>query len=259
VNQRFVFRAWRRRITTWAVAAVLAAAGCASRPTGAPEFRIQPVRPLAVLQAEARAQTPPRETGEFRPPDLVEVTALDPTIRLDIRYATARNFLGAPVYGQARAFLQRPAAEALARVHRALAADGFGLVVFDAYRPWSVTWIFWEATPPGLRRFVADPARGSRHNRGCAVDVTLFRRTSGEVVTMPSGYDEMTERAHADYPGGAPAARQLRDRLRDAMAAEGFTVYPYEWWHYDYRDWARYGIANVSFDELAPSPQTDRR
>src|SRR2546426_9748328 len=114
----------------------------------------------------AQAQQPPQEAGPFRPSDLVELVKLDPTIKLDIRYATKNNFLGRPVYKQARAFLQRPAAEALVRAHQSLKAKGYGIVVFDGYRPWSVTKAFWDAATDEQRRieFVANPQKGSKHN-----------------------------------------------------------------------------------------------
>jgi D-alanyl-D-alanine dipeptidase len=217
-------------------------------------FRITPLRPVAELRREALAARPPVERGPFRPIDLVELTSLDPTIHLDVRYATADNFLSTPVYEEARAFLQRPAAEALRRAHLALRAEGLGLLAHDAYRPWWVTKLFWDATPAGQREFVADPAKGSRHNRGCAVDLTLYRLADGQAVEMPSLYDEMTERSHPYYPGGTPEQRRLRDRLRAAMEKEGFTVFESEWWHFDYRDWREYPILNVSFDELERSP-----
>ena len=193
---------------------------------------------------------PPVESGEFLPSDLVEVSTLDHTIKLDIRYATTDNFLSTAVYTQARAFLQLPAAEALVRAHRALREQGYGLLIHDAYRPWAVTWVFWEATPPDKRDYVADPRRGSRHNRGCAVDLTLYDLKTGTAVTMPSLYDEMSERAWPDYSGGPAAARRLRELLRDAMDREGFMVYEYEWWHYDYKDWRRYRIGTESFESL---------
>ncbi|MEN9225334.1 MAG: M15 family metallopeptidase [Thermostichus sp. HHBFW_bins_43] len=189
--------------------------------------------------------------GTLAPVDLVELTQLDPTLKLDIRYARCDNFLGYPVYSQARAFLQRPAAEALVRVHRHLKPEGLGLLIFDGYRPWSVTRIFWQAVAPHQRVFVADPARGSRHNRGCAVDLSLFDLATGQALEMPSDFDEMTERSHIHYPGGSEAARQNRDRLRAAMATEGFTVYAAEWWHYDHPLWTRYPILDLSFEQLA--------
>src|SRR5687768_5112783 len=117
---------------------------------------------------------PPQEAGTFRAADLVELVRVEPSIRLDVRYATPNNFVGRPVYRQPRVFLQRPAAEAVARAHRGLASKGYGLLVFDGYRPWSATRLFWQVTPPRLREFVADPRKGSRHNRGCAVDLTPF-------------------------------------------------------------------------------------
>lgn len=184
----------------------------------------------------------PRDPRAKRAPDLVELVTLDPTIRLDIRYATTNNFMNQKFYSEARAFLQRPAAEALVRVHRSLAREGYGLLVFDGFRPWSVTKAFWDATPPAKRHFVANPAKGSRHNRGCAVDLTLYDRATGREVTMPSGYDEMTERAYPGYTGGTPEERRLRDLLRRAMEAQGFTVNEFEWWHFDYRDWREYPI-----------------
>ncbi len=196
------------------------------------------------------AQGPPIENGPFRKPELVELVKLDPSIKLDIRYATRNNFLGKPVYQQARAFLQRPAAEALVRVNQHLRTQGCGLVVFDGYRPWSVTKIFWDATPEDKKIFVADPAKGSRHNRGCAVDLSLFDLKTGRELTMPSEYDEMTERAHISYECATPETKRLRALLQNAMAAEGFSVYEPEWWHYDYKDWKEYPILDVKFSQI---------
>lgn len=242
------------------LSAVFALAACAAvpatqspAPAAAPVFRIEPVRPVAELLPIALAATPPVEKGDFRASDLVELTALDPGIRLDIRYASTRNFLGTPLYTQARAFLQRPAAEALVRVQRSLAADGYGLLVHDAYRPWYMTKLFWDATPPDKHAFVADPATGSRHNRGCAVDLTLYELASGRPVEMPSLYDEMSERAYPAYAGGSAEQRAHRDLLRRRMEAQGFSVYAYEWWHFDYRDWTSYAIQNLRFEEIAPA------
>lgn len=208
----------------------------------------------ALFAVQLRAQDeikPPVERGPFRKPDLVELIKLDPTLRLDIRYSSSNNFLGRPVYTEARAFLQRPAALALMRVNLKLRRKGFGLVIFDGYRPWSVTKIFWDATPEEKRDYVADPRKGSRHNRGCAVDLTLFDLKTGQEVKMPSDFDDFSERAHPDYQGGTPEERRNRDLLRAAMEAEGFTVYENEWWHFDYKDWKKYAILNISFREAA--------
>src|SRR5919107_3530210 len=178
---------------------------------------------LAPLLAFAQ-EGPPKEAGTFRAPDLVELKKLDETIKLDVRYATAKNFAGRAVYREARAFLQRPAAEALVRASRSLKDKGYGLAVFDGYRPWFVTKLFWDITPEGKKQFVANPAKGSRHNRGCAVDLTLYDLKTGREVEMTGEYDEMSERSHINYPGGTEEQRRLRDTLRAAMEAEGFTV-----------------------------------
>jgi D-alanyl-D-alanine dipeptidase len=215
------------------------------------------VVPLALACASA-LDRPPREVGRFRAVDLVELVRIEPSVRLDVRYATENNFVGRPVYRQARVFLQRPAAEAVARAHRGLAARGYGLLVFDGYRPWSVTRLFWEVTPPHLREFVADPRQGSRHNRGCAVDLTLFDRATGREVEMPTPYDDFTEKAAQDYAGAPPAQAALRALLRDAMVKEGFVVFPSEWWHFDYRDWREYPILDVPFERLGASVTENR-
>lgn len=213
-------------------------------------FRIVLLHPVEELLAEALAAQPPEEEGDLLEHDLVELTDLDPTIRLDVRYATTDNFMGAVFYSQPRAFLQRPAAEALARAHAWLGERGYGLMIFDAYRPWYVTRMFWDATPEHLRDFVADPARGSRHNRGCAVDLTLYDLATGEAVDMPSGYDEFSPRAGSDYPGGTARQRWHRALLRQAMEAQGFAVYPGEWWHFDHPEWRRYRLGNLRFEDL---------
>jgi zinc D-Ala-D-Ala dipeptidase len=213
-------------------------------------FHITPVRPVEELRAAALNEQPPREQGAFLKADLVELVNLDLTINLDIRYATSNNFLGTPLYTQARAFLQRPAAEALLRAHHELKAQGYGLIIHDGYRPWYVTKIFWDATPDDKKIFVADPREGSKHNRGCAVDLSLYDLKTGKEVKMPSGYDEMSDRAYADYAGGTTDERARRALLRQAMEKQGFTVYPEEWWHFDYKDWKRYPILNVKFEDL---------
>jgi serine beta-lactamase-like protein LACTB len=217
---------------------------------GGATFRIQPVRPVAELRRAALAAKPPQEKGDFRKPDLVDLTTLDETIKLDLRYATANNFLSTPLYTSAKAYLQRPAAEALARAHKKLAEHGYGLLIHDAYRPWAVTKLFWDATPEKFHHFVANPADGSRHNRGCAVDLTLYDRATGRAVEMVGGYDEFSDRSYPDYLGGTSLQRWHRELLRRAMEEEGFTVYEAEWWHFDYKDWRKYPILNVTLEEV---------
>lgn len=213
-------------------------------------FRIEPLLPLSELQRRAAEAQPPLETGIFRQPELVEVVTLDSTIKLDIRYARADNFMGIALYDEGRAFLQRPAAEALVRAHRQLAKYGYGLIIHDAYRPWYVTKMFWDATPDRQKMFVADPAKGSRHNRGGAVDVALYDLAGGRPLAMISDYDEFSLRAYSTYPGGTGLERWQRDLLRLVMEGEGFTVYPEEWWHFDYGGWQLYPIQNKRFADI---------
>ena len=213
-------------------------------------FRITPVASVDEIRKRALAAIPPKNPDSLLQPDLVEIIDLDSTIRLDIRYASHNNFMSEVFYRQARAFLQRPAAEALVRVHLALKQRGMGLMVYDAYRPWFVTKMFYDATPESQKLFVANPYPGSIHNRGAAVDLTLFDLATGRPLQTVSGYDEFSERAFPDYPGGTSLQRWHRELLRDMMEAEGFSVYQWEWWHFNHRDAARYPILNLQFEEL---------
>ncbi len=220
--------------------------------------------PLLVLAGivSARAlvaqEAPPKEDRPLRAPDLVELVRLDPTIHLDVKYATAKNEFGRPFYAEARAFLQRPAAEALVRVNRALKAKGFGLVVFDGYRPWSVTKQFWDATPQDKKIFVADPKKGSRHNRGCAVDLSLYDLATGREADMGSPYDEMSERSYVTWEKGPREALARRELLRGAMETEGFFVYPWEWWHFDWKDFREYPVLDVPFAAIGAAAAAPR-
>jgi len=213
-------------------------------------YHVTPAKPVAELRAEALRESPPKEAGPFRKAELVELITLDPGFHLDIRYAQSNNFLSTPVYTQARAFMQRPAAEALQRALKRLQPLGYGLLIHDAYRPWYVTKIFWDATPPEGHDFVADPQKGSKHNRGCAVDITLYELASGAAIEMPGLYDEMSPRSFPTFPGGTSLQRWHRELLHRAIESEGFTVDGNEWWHFDYKDWKQYAILNVRFEDL---------
>jgi len=217
-------------------------------------FHVTPTTPVEELRAAALAAKPPEEAGPFRKPELVELITLDSAFHLDIRYAQSNNFLSTPLYTQARAFMQRPAAEALLRVLHKLQPLGYGLLIHDAYRPWYVTKLFWDATPPEDHSFVADPQKGSKHNRGCAVDLTLYDLATGKVIEMPGLYDEMSPRSFPTFPGGTSLQRWHRDLLRRAMESEGFTVDQNEWWHFDYQDWKLYPILNVPFENVSKLP-----
>jgi D-alanyl-D-alanine dipeptidase len=218
-------------------------------PGAGETFTIDPVRTVDELREEALAAVPPDDERE-RVPDLVELTSLDPSLKLDIRYATVNNFMRSVFYDEARAFMQRPAAEALARAQRELAAYGYGLLIHDAYRPWYVTKMFWDATPEDMKIFVANPANGSRHNRGAAVDLTLYDLRTGEPIEMVGTYDEFTERSYPNYMGGTSRQRWHRQLLRRVMENAGFDVYRFEWWHFDHEDWDKYPIQNLTFDAI---------
>ena len=205
---------------------------------------------ILFTSALAAAQDVPPKEENKREADLLELVKLDNTIKLDIRYARSDNFVGRPVYTEARAFLQRPAAEALLRVHQKLQRQGLGLVIFDGYRPWSITKLFWEVTPEDKRKFVANPKTGSKHNRGAAIDLSIYDLKTGRLLEMPSDYDEFTERASPNYTGGTDEQRRNRDLLRSLMEAEGFTVNQNEWWHFDYKDWQEYAIYDIPFSEI---------
>jgi len=219
-------------------------------PEGGDVFKITPIRPVKELLQQALEARPPEEAGDFLPMDLVDIEGLDPTVKLDIRYAREDNFIGSALYTEEKAFLQKPAAYALVKASEVLRAKGSGLVVHDAYRPWYVTKMFWDATPDELKEFVADPKKGSRHNRGCAVDVSLYSLETGEFLDFGGGYDEFSERSYIDFPGGSTLQRYYRELLRETMAAVGFQPLKEEWWHFDFEGWESYPIGNITFEEL---------
>jgi D-alanyl-D-alanine dipeptidase len=203
--------------------------------------------PPAKALAERPARPQPRGVGG----GLVDVAELIPDATLDIRYATPRNFTGKALYPAARCLLQRAVAERLVRVADRLSGHGYRLRLYDCYRPLSVQRRLWEAFP--RRGFVADPKEGSLHNRGAAVDVGLSD-AGGEELAMPTAFDAFDRRARAFATEGVPAElRQRRDRLRLAMEAEGFTVNPMEWWHFQAGDALRYPLLDVPLDEPVAS------
>lgn len=199
---------------------------------------------LAVLGGCATARLPvtamPVDPEATAIPDLVDLATFDPRLRFDIRYATANNFMGRVLYPVARAMAQRPAAAALKRVQDRAETSGFGLMIHDAYRPWRITKMMWDETPEAQREFVANPANGSRHNRGCAIDLTLHR--GGVSVEMPSPYDDFTPAAYRSNRDASAEALANSARLEAWMVAEGFVPLPNEWWHFDWEGWRRYPI-----------------
>jgi len=190
----------------------------------------------ALILVVACARLAPRAPGS----ELVDVAAVDPTIRFDLRYATSNNFTGVAVYPAARCLLRRDAAERLTRVQRHLREEGIGLLVWDCYRPFAVQERFWALVPD--ERYVARtvrrdgrPVAGSKHNRGAAVDLTLVDG-AGVALEMPTDFDDFSERAHRGARS-TPSARANAARLEAAMVAEGFEPFPTEWWHFDAPGW----------------------
>lgn len=249
-GERIVFERDADSRATRAIVAGIAFPRRAIKGESGETFHITPLKPVDELRTIALNAERPVEEGDFLETDLVELAELDAAIKYDIRYAATDNFMQAKFYDEARAFMQRPAAEAVARAQQKLKAAGYGLLIHDAYRPWYVTKMFWDATPDAQKRFVADPSEGSRHNRGCAVDLTLYDLDTGAPIQMTGGYDEMSERSYPDYLGGTSLQRHHRKLLRDVMEAQGFTVYQFEWWHFDFTGWEHYRIGNDTFDRL---------
>jgi D-alanyl-D-alanine dipeptidase len=173
--------------------------------------------------------------------------------RLDIRYARTDNFMGKAVYPMEKAFLQECVAEDLALVHEALAEEGFGILVFDGYRPWIVTKIFWDWANEDQKKFLANPQSGSTHNRGCAVDCSLYDLKSGREVKMPSAFDTMDRTAWIDYEEGDQEALRNRDLLISTMSRFGFEVLKHEWWHFNHSSASDYPILNLSFPDVLAS------
>lgn len=197
------------------------------------------------------AENPGNLPDAARAAGLVDVTAQIPGLVLDIRYATAENFVGEVVYPGPRCWLQAEVAERLAAVQTDLGQRGFGLKIFDCYRPFSVQERFWSLVAD--ERYVGKPVRdgngnpleGSRHNHGAAVDVSIVDLVSGKELAMPTDYDDFSERAAADYPGLKPEVIANRQVLIRAMAVRGFAVLPSEWWHFDAEGWERYPLLDI--------------
>jgi D-alanyl-D-alanine dipeptidase len=178
---------------------------------------------------------------------LIDIRAVNPKIALDIRYATTNNFLKRQLYPVARCVLRGAAARRLSQVQQELEKKGLGLKVYDCYRPLSVQKLMWQIKPDP--NYVANPAKGSRHNRGAAVDLTLVDR-NGKELEMPTGFDDFTERAHRDYRGASAQAKKNSKLLEDVMSKYGFIPLETEWWHFDAPGWEDYAILDVKFGEI---------
>jgi len=179
---------------------------------------------------------------------LVEIKKYIPGIVLDIRYATTNNFTHHIMYSQARAFARLPVVLALQQVEAELKTKGLGLKIYDAYRPYSVTVKFYEVTPD--TNFVADPRKGSKHNRGCAVDLRIIDLKTGKEIDMPTGFDSFSKKAGANYANLPKQQIDDRELLKSTMQAHGFKVIATEWWHYDFNGWQNYELLDVPFSAL---------
>jgi D-alanyl-D-alanine dipeptidase len=183
--------------------------------------------------------------------ELVDLRKADPSIRLDLRYATTNNFMHRRLYPIAEAYLHREAAAALAEVQRELAAKGLGLKVYDAYRPLSVQQQMWDLIHD--ERYVSNPAvNAGRHTRGTAVDLTLVDR-HGRELPMPTPFDDFTERAHRNAKGIPAEPARNANLLEDAMVRQGFIPYPFEWWHFDYRNWKQHSPLDIPLTAIPPT------
>ncbi|MCX7638346.1 MAG: M15 family metallopeptidase, partial [Cyclobacteriaceae bacterium] len=171
-----------------------------------------------------------------------------PGIVLDIRYATTNNFTGEQIYNIPRAYARRPVAEALKRAQQDFARHGVGIKIFDAYRPYRATVKFYEVYRDTT--YVASPYKGSRHNRGCAVDMTLVDLKTGEELKMPTAFDAFTRDAWPSTPVRDPLVRKNRDLLISIMQKHGFKVNASEWWHFDFIGWEKFEVLDIAFEEL---------
>ena len=212
-------------------------------------FYIIPIKEISELREISKNSNPPILDSLDSHKKLVDLKKLNDEFQLDIRYASTNNFMRSKFYKNERAFFNMSAADKLIEAKNDLKELGYGIIIYDAYRPWFVTKMFWEGTPENLKHFVANPENGSSHNKGCAIDIGLYDIETGESIVMISGYDEFTERAYPNYMGGSKKQRDLRDMLIQVMEKNDFTVYEYEWWHFNYNG-CDSGIMNYSFEEL---------
>ena len=212
-------------------------------------FYIIPIKEISELREISKNSNPPSLDSLDSHKKLVDLKKLDDEFQLDIRYASTNNFMRSKFYKNERAFFNMSAADKLIEAKNELKELGYGIIIYDAYRPWFVTKMFWEGTPENLKHFVANPENGSSHNKGCAIDIGLYDIETGESIVMISGYDEFTERAYPNYMGGSKKQRDIRDMLIQVMERNDFTVYEYEWWHFNYNG-CDSGIMNYTFEEL---------
>ena len=248
-------RKWQPEMSNRGAACFQASQGARLRAMHAP--RLLWIASLSLLLAAcASVSKPVRNPNHPAVRELVDVRKLDPSLRFDVPYATTRNFTGKQLYPIPAVWLHREAAEALLRVQRDLRREGLGLKILDGYRPYHVQQRMWDLIRD--ERYVSNPAKNAgRHTRGTAVDVTLVDR-QGRELSMPTAFDDFTERAHRNAAGIPARAKANSLRLEQAMARHGFIPYPYEWWHFDYRGWEQHPPLDVPLTSLSqPKPASD--
>ncbi|MFC4211731.1 M15 family metallopeptidase [Pedobacter lithocola] len=180
--------------------------------------------------------------------ELVEIKKAIPNIKLDIRYATKNNFMRQVMYGQARAFARKPVVESLKKVQQELNKKGLGLKIFDGYRPYAITVAFYKKASD--KNFVANPKQGSKHNRGCAVDLTIINLKTGKEIPMPTPYDSFSAAAAANYPNVSAEVKKNREFFISLMRKHKLNVLENEWWHYDFQGWQNYTLMDIPFEKI---------
>jgi len=180
--------------------------------------------------------------------ELVDLEKVIPSVVLDIRYATANNFMKEKIYTLAKAYARKPVAEALKQAQTEFSKQGMGIKIFDAYRPYSATVKFYEVYKDTT--YVASPYKGSRHNRGCAIDMTLIDLKTGTELQMPTEYDSFRKEAWPSAPVGDPVVKKNRDLIISVMSKYGFKVNSSEWWHFDFTGWSKFEVMDIDFEEL---------
>lgn len=180
--------------------------------------------------------------------ELVDLEKFIPNILLDIRYATTNNFTKEKIYNLAKTYARKPVAEALKKAQTDFNKLGYRIKIFDAYRPYSATVKFYEVYRDTT--YVASPYKGSRHNRGCAIDMTLVDLKTGKDLAMPTEYDSFKKEAWPSTPVKDPTIKKNRDLIISVMQKHGFKVNSSEWWHFDFIGWQKFEVMDISFEEL---------
>ena len=199
------------------------------------------LKPTTLVEYKAALKSNPEK-------ELIDLEKFIPGIVLDIRYATTDNFMKEKIYSLAKAYARKPVAEALKKAQNDLRKQGLGVKIYDAYRPYKATVKFYETYHDTT--YVASPYRGSRHNRGCALDMTIVNLKTKAELKMPTGFDSFSKDAWPSTPISDPLASKNRKLIIDAMEKHGFKVNASEWWHFDFIGWKKFEVMDIDFEEL---------